>query len=168
MISEETFRLAAMELGINIDSLLQSARSKKNDALCNLSEKLERESTVLVDVEWDAKEKEEWLKIVNEEAEKEVLCLDLKMLSLSPPSIPDVPEDLSLSKLESLSLDLSDVLIEEGKSLQGLHKELSEIEVHPFNVEEYISFSPGRKQDAASHMPPENVADAAVDFLDNI
>lgn len=135
MINEETFRLTTMDLGTDFNSLLHSARGKKDDALVNLTEKLERESAIPVDAEWDAKEREEWLKIVDEEAKKEVLCLDLEKLSLSPPLMPELPSDLSLSKLESLSLDLSDILIEEGKSLLGLRKDLSEIEVEPFNVE---------------------------------
>lgn len=59
MISKETFRLAAMALGIDFDSLLQMAREKRNDALANLHEKLERESAILVDAKWDAKEMKE-------------------------------------------------------------------------------------------------------------
>lgn len=135
MINEETFRLATTGLGMDFDYLLKMAREKRNDALTNLHEKLERESVVLVDAEWDAKEREEWQKMVDEEAEKGALCLDLEKQSLSPPSIPEPSLNLSLSKLEELSLDLSNLLIDEGKSLQGLCKDLSEKEVEPFNVE---------------------------------
>ena len=62
-------------------------------------------------------------------AEREALCLDLDKLSLSPPSASDVLENLTLSKLESLCLDLSNLLIDEGKNLQGLSRDLSEIGV---------------------------------------
>ena len=83
-----------------------------------------------------------WSKKVDEKAEKESLCLHLDKLALSPPSALDFPENLVLSKLESLCLDLSNLLIDEGKNLQGLSKELSEIEVEPFIVEEFVSFTP--------------------------
>lgn len=60
-------------------------------------------------------------------------------------------------------------MIEEGENLQGLHKDLSEIEVEPLNIEEYISFSPDQEQGAISPKPQEDVADAVVDdFLENV
>ena len=54
----------------------------------------------------------------------------------------DIPENLALSKLESLCLDLSNLIIDEEKNLQSLSRELSEIEVEPFKIEDFISFTP--------------------------
>ena len=90
---------------------------------------------MLVDPHWDVEEARVWSERVDISAEKEALCLDLDKLSLSPPSASDVPEDLTLSKLEILCLDLSNLLIDEGKNLQGLSRDLSEIKVEPFDVE---------------------------------
>ena len=91
-------------------------------------------------------------------------------LALSPPSASDVPENLALSKLESLCLDLSNLLIDEGKNLQGLSKDLSEIEVEPSNIEEFISFTPGlgERMVGSPQLPlqdPEGDVDA---FLDDV
>ena len=48
-ISEEKYRLAAAELGVDFDSLQQKANLKGDEALANLALILERESAVLVD-----------------------------------------------------------------------------------------------------------------------
>lgn len=133
--------------------------------MANLKDKLERESAVLVDPEWDAKEQGEWSEKVSEEAEKEALCLNLENLTISSPSIPDLLPNLAVSQIENLSLDLTNLLIDEGKSLQALRKELPETEVEPFNVEEYITFSPDREQDA---QPQAAVNPDVNDFLDDI
>ena len=74
---------------------------------------------MLVDPSWDVDEERAWLEKVDMEAEKEALCLDLDQLMLSPPSVSDVPENLALSKVESLCLDLSNLIIDEGKNLQA-------------------------------------------------
>ena len=117
-ISDEKYRLAAAELSINFDSLRKMANKKGDEALTNLASILERESAVLVDPCWYVEEERAWLEKVNTEAEKEALCLDLDQLTLSPPSAAsDVPGNLALSKLESLCLDLSNLLIDEGKNL---------------------------------------------------
>ena len=63
------------------------------------------------------KEKDEWLKKVDEGVEKEALCLDLDKLTISPPLAPDIPESLAVSKLENMCLDLSNLIINEGKNL---------------------------------------------------
>lgn len=162
LISEETFRLAAATLGVDYDSLLKVAQEKRDEALENLEEQLERESAVLVDAEWDAKEREEWPKKVDEEQEKEALSLDLEKLSLSIPSLPEPLPNLPLPKLDDLCLDLSNLVIDVGKSLQGLCKDPPEPEAEPFNVEEYVSFSP--EPQAAQ----PQVVEAEIDFLDNI
>ena len=135
MISDEKYRLAAAELGVDFDSFQQIANQKGDEALINLALVLKRESAVLVNPGWDVEEERIWSEKIDEGAQKEALCLDLDKLSLSPPPAPDFPENLALSKLESLCLDLSNLIIDEGKSLQGLAKELSEIEVKPFNIE---------------------------------
>ena len=87
-----------------------------------------------------------WSERVDIAAEKEALCLELDKLTLSPPSASDTPENLALFQLESLCLDLSNLLIDEGRNLQGLSKELSEIEVEPFNVEDFVSFTPSLEE----------------------
>ena len=130
------------------------ANQKGDEALTNLASVLERESTVLVDPNWDVEEERVWLERVNIETEREALCLDLDNLNLSPPSTSNAPESLALSKLESLCLDLSNLLIDEGKSLQGLSKELSEIEVEPFNVEDFVSFTPSLDEGMAGSPQP--------------
>ena len=117
------------------------ANQKGDEALTNLASILERESAVLVDPNWDVEEERAWLEKVDMEAEKEALCLDLDQLTLFPSSASDAPENLALSKLESLCLDLSNLIIDEGKNLQGLSKELSEIEVEPFNIEDFVIFT---------------------------
>ena len=66
----------------------------------------------------------------------------------------DVLKNLALSKLESLCLDLSNLLIDEGKNLQGLSKDLSEIEVEPFNVEDFVSFTPSLDEGMAGSPQP--------------
>ena len=101
------------------------ANQKGDEALSNLASALERESAVLVDPSWDAEEERAWSEKVDGEAEKEALCLDLDKLTLSPPSAPEIPKSLALSKLESLCLDLSNLIIDEGKNLQGCSKEFS-------------------------------------------
>ena len=93
--------------------------------MLNLAAALEQESAVLVNSAQDAKEKEEWLKKVDEDVEKEVLCLNLDQLTISPLSVPDVPKNLVVSKLESMCLDMSNLLIDKGKNLQSLSKDLS-------------------------------------------
>ena len=170
MISDEKFRLATAELGVDFDSLQQKANQKGDEALANLAPILERESAVLVDPHWDLEEARVWSERVDIAAENEALCLDLDKLSLSPPSASIVPEDLTLSKLESLCLDLSNLLIDEGKSLQGLSRELSEIKVEPFDVEEFISFTPSLGEGVAGSpqllpQDPEGDVDA---FLDDV
>ena len=75
--------------------------------MTNLASILERESAVLIDPRWDVEEERAWLEKVDMEGEKEALCLDLDKLTLTPSSASDVPENLALSKLESLCLDLS-------------------------------------------------------------
>ena len=129
MISDEKYRLAAAELCIDFGYLQRMANQKGDEALTNLAPVLERESTVLIDPNWDVEEERAWSERMNDKAEKEALCLDLDQLTFSPPSASNAPENLALSKLESLCLDLSNLLIDEGKNLQGLSKELLEIEV---------------------------------------
>ena len=163
-ISDEKYRLAAAELGVDFDSLQQMANHKGDEALTNLASVLDRESAVLVDPNWDMAEKRAWLEKMDEKAEREALCLDLDQLTLPPPSASDVPENLALSKLQSLCLDLSNLLIDEGKNLQGLSKELSEIEVEPFNVEDFVSFTPSLDEGMAGspqplHLEPEGDVD---------
>ena len=107
---------------------------------------------------------------VDIEAEKEALDLDLDKLTLSPPSASDVPEKLVFSKLESLCLDLSNLLIDEGKNLQGLSKDLSEIEVEPFNIEDFVTFT-SRLDEGVAGSPqlPRPEPEADVDaFLNNV
>ena len=60
MISNDKYRLAAAELGINFDSLRQMAKQKGDEALTNLTSILERESVVLVDPSWDVEEERAW------------------------------------------------------------------------------------------------------------
>ena len=57
-----------------------------------------------------------------------------------------------------------------SKSLQALTKDLAGGEEEPFNVGEYISFSPSPEEGGAgSNKLPDVEADAAVDeFLENI
>ena len=125
---------------------------------------------MLVDPSWDVDEERAWLEKVDMEAEKEALCLDLDQLMLSPPSVSDVPENLALSKVESLCLDLSNLIIDEGKNLQGLSKELSEIEVEPFNIEDFVSFTPSLdKGVAGSPQLPRPEPEVDVDaFLNDV
>ena len=49
MISDEKYRLAAAELGVDFDSLRQTTNQKGDEALTKLAPVLERESAVLVD-----------------------------------------------------------------------------------------------------------------------
>ena len=60
MISDEKYRLAAAELGINFDSLQQTTNQNGDEALSNLASALERESAVLIDPSWDEEEKKAW------------------------------------------------------------------------------------------------------------
>ena len=124
MISDEKYRMAAAELGVNFDSLHQMAKQKGDEALSNLAFTLERESAVLVDPCGDTEEENAWSEKIDGEAEKEASCLDLDKLTLSALSAQDIPESLALSKLESLCLDLSNLIIDEGKNLQSLSWEL--------------------------------------------
>ena len=117
MISDEKYRLTAAALSVNLDSLLQMAKQKGDETLSNLASALERESTVLVDPSWDAEEEKAWSEKVDGEAKKEALCVDLDKLTLSPPSAQDIPESLALFKRKSLCLDLSNLIIDEGKNL---------------------------------------------------
>ncbi|XP_057546694.1 uncharacterized protein LOC130825468 [Amaranthus tricolor] len=55
---------------------------------------------ILVDPAWDAAEKGEWSKKISEEREVVSLLLNLDKLTVNSPSIPELPEKLSLSKLE--------------------------------------------------------------------
>ena len=76
------------------------------------------------------------------------------------------PENLTLSSLESLCLDLSNLIIDEGRNLHGLSRELSEIGVEPFNVEDYVSFTPSLEEGRVeSPLPPGQDVDA---FLEDI
>ena len=154
MISDEKYRLAATELGMDFETLQKTVNQKGDEALSNLAPILERESAVLVDPTWDAEEKRFWSEKIDDDAEKEALCLDLDHLTLSSPSASDVPENMALSSLESLCLDLSNLIIDEGRNLQGLSKELSEIKVEPFNIEDYVSFTPSLEEGMAGSPPP--------------
>ena len=169
-ITEERYRLATAELGVDFDSLKQKANHKGDEALANLAPILERESAVLVDPNWDVEEVRAWSERVDVAAEKEALCLDLDKLTLSPPSASGTPENLALSQLESLCLDLSNLLIDEGRNLQGLSKELSEIEVEPFNIEDFMSFTPSLEEGAVGS-PQLSAQDTEGDvdaFLDDV
>ena len=97
--------------------LYQIAKQKGDEALGNLASPLERESAVLVDPSWDVREEEELSKKADAELEKEALRLDLKKLIVSSPSAPNLPESQAVSTLESLCLDLSNLLLYEGKNL---------------------------------------------------
>ena len=169
MISDEKYHLAAADLGIDFDSLQRTANQKGDKALTNLAPVLERESAVLIDPNWDVEEERAWSEKMNDEAEKEALCLDLDQLTLSPPSASDVPENLALFKLESLCIDLSNLIIDQGRNLQGLSKELSEIEVEPFNVVEFISFTPslGEGMAGSPQQPPQGPEGDVDAFLDD-
>ena len=169
-ISDEKYRLAAAELGVDFDSLQKMVNQKVDEALTNLASVLERESAVLIHPAWDMEEERAWSEKVDMEAEKEALCLDLDKLALSPPSALDVPENLALSKLESLCLDLSNLLIDEGKNLQGLSKDLSEIEVEPFNVEEFVSFTPSLDEGmvGSPQLPPQDPEGDVDAFLNDV
>ena len=169
MISDVKYRLAALDLGMDFTSLHQTANEKGSEALSNLASALEGESAVLVDAVWDAEEKKTWSEKVNAEAEKEALCLDLDQLALSSPPASDVPRNLALSSLESLCLDLSNLLIDEGRNLQGLSRELSRIGVEPFNVEDYVSFTPSLEEGRAeSPLPPGEAAEDVDAFFDDL
>ena len=146
------------------------ANQKGDEALSNLASTLERESAVLVDPSWDAKEEKALSKKADEEAEKEALCLDLDKLTLSPPSAQDIPKSLALSKLESLCLDLSNLLIDKGKNLQSLSRELSKIEVEPFNIEDFISFTSSLDEEGVrSPNPPHHEPEEDFDaFLNDV
>ena len=138
--------------------------------MSNLASALERELAVLVDPSWDAEEEKAWSEIVDGEAKKEALCLDLNKLNLSPPSAQDIPESLALSKLESLCLDLSNLIIDEGKNLQSLSRELSKNEVEPFNIKDFISFTPsldegGVRSPRPLHQEPKEDVDT---FLNDV
>ena len=91
-------------------------------------------------------------------------------LTLSLPSALEVPESLALSKLESLCLDLSNLLIDGGKNLQSLSKDLLKIEVEPFNIEEFISFTLSLDEGmAGSPQQPYYDPEGGVDvFLNDI
>ncbi|XP_057527555.1 uncharacterized protein LOC130806469 isoform X2 [Amaranthus tricolor] len=154
MISDEKYRLAAAELGMDFTSLQQTAEQKGSEALSNLAPVLDGESAVLVDTVWDATEKRAWSEKINAEAEREALSLDLEQLALSSPPASDVPENLTLSNLEVLCLDLSNLIIDEGRNLQSLSRELSEIGVEPFNVEDYVSFTPSFEEGRIESPPP--------------
>ena len=75
-----------------------------------------------------------------------------------------------LSKLESLCLDLSNLLIDEGKNLQGLSRDLSEIEVEPFNVEDFVSFtsSLGEGMAGSPQLPPQDPEGDVDAFLNDV
>ena len=169
-ISDEKYRLAAAELGINFDSLQQMTNQKGDEALANLASILERESPVLIDPSWDVEEERAWLEKVDMEAEKEALCLDLDKLTLTTSSASDVLENLALSKLESLCLDLSNLLIDEGKNLQGLSKDLSEIEVEPFNIEEFIRLTPSLSEGmgGSPKLPHQDPEGDVEEFLNDV
>ena len=169
-ISDEKYRLAAAELGMDFETLQKTANQKGREALSNLAPILEGESAVLVDPYWDAEEKRVWSEKIDDDAEKEALCLDLDHLTLSSPPASDVPENMALSSLESLCLDLSNLIIDEGRNLQGLSKELSEIKVEPFNIEDYVSFTPSLEEGMAGSPPaPGQGLEGDVDaFLDDI
>ncbi|XP_057518115.1 uncharacterized protein LOC130799022 [Amaranthus tricolor] len=155
LISDEKYRLAAAELGMDFTFLQQTADQKGSEALSNLAPVLDGESAVLVDAVWDAEEKRAWSERMDAEAEREALCLNLDQLALSSPPASDVPENLTLSNLEVLCLDLSNLIIDEGRNLQGLSQELSEIGVEPFNAEDYISFTPSLEEGRiGSPLPP--------------
>ncbi|XP_057526266.1 uncharacterized protein LOC130805510 [Amaranthus tricolor] len=154
MISDEKYRLAAAELGMDFTSLQQTAEQKGSEALSNLAPVLDGESAVLVDTVWDAAEKRAWSEKINAKAEREALSLDLEQLALSSPPASDVPENLTLSNLEVLCLDLSNLIIDEGRNLQSLSRELSEIGVEPFNVEDYVSFTPSFEEGRIESPPP--------------
>ena len=161
LISDEKYRLAAAELGMDFTSLQQTADQKGSEALSNLAPVLDGESAVLVDAAWDADERRAWSERMDAEAEREALCLDLDQLALSSPPASDVPENLTLSNLEVLCLDLSNLIIDEGRNLQGLSRELSEIGVEPFNVEDYVSFTPSLEEGRIEPpLPPDQDVEA--------
>ncbi|XP_057529899.1 uncharacterized protein LOC130808438 [Amaranthus tricolor] len=166
LISDEKYRLAAAELGMDFTSLQQTADQKGSEALSNLAPVLDGESAVLVDAAWDADERRAWSERMDAEAEREALCLDLDQLALSSPPASDVPENLTLSNLEVLCLDLSNLIIDEGRNLQGLSRELSEIGVELFNVEDYVSFTPSLEEGKIEPpLPPDHDVEA---FLEDV
>lgn len=170
LISFEQVRLAAAELGLDFDSIKEKADELKEEATANLKQQLEKESAVLIDADWDAKELEDWLAKVSAEAEKEALCLDLENLALFPSPLPEVQPNMAVSDLEGLSLDLSNLLVDEGKKLTDLKQSMPEAAAEPFDVEEYINFSPahqGQSRPADDAEEAAAAADAVEDFLND-
>lgn len=99
LISFEQFRLAAEDLGLDFKAIKGKAMEKRDDALANLKRELEKESAVLTDAAWDAKEKEDWLRKVAAEAEERALSLDLEKLTLSPLPMPEIPRNMAVSQI---------------------------------------------------------------------
>lgn len=99
LISDERYRIAVAELVVDFDTLYQIAKDKGDEAVNNLAATLEKESAVLVDLAWDAKEKAEWLGKISDEPEQNVLCLYLEKLTLFAPTIPNLPDKIGLSQL---------------------------------------------------------------------
>ena len=77
---------------------------------------------------------------------------------------------LVVLKLERMCLDLSNLLIDETKSLQALSKDLAEIEAEPFNIEDYRSFTPSSEEGVVESSKPQLLEpDADVDdFLKDL
>ena len=86
---------------------------------------------------------------VTDEQEKETLLLDFEKLTVTTPVVPKLPKKLTLSMLANTCLDLSNLIIDEAKNLQGLSKDLAGIKDEPFRVEDYVSFSLHRDEDVA-------------------
>ena len=91
-------------------------------------------------------------------------------LAICLPSTLDIPKSLAVSKLENMCFDLSSLIIDEGKNLQSLSKELSEIEVEPFNIEEFVSFTPSLQEGGVVspkllHLEPD---EDIGDFLEDL
>lgn len=121
-----------------------------------------------MDPAWDEREQADWLAKVSEDAEKEALCFNFEKLSVSPPAILEFHVKPTLSKLEELCLDLSNLIIDEAKGLVFLSKEFTEIPAEHCNVEDYVTFSP--EQPVAESYKPQNLEEEVVDIdiLDDI
>lgn len=99
---------------------------------------------------------------------REALCFSFEKLGVSPPAVPEFKTKPTMSKLE-MCLDLSNLIIDKAKGLTALSKEFTETPTEPFNVEDYVSFSP-EAHDEAGSPKPQNLDREAVaeDILDDI
>ena len=110
LLEAEAHRLAAVELGYDMEKLASLAKEKKADSFSNQASVFSQELATMNDAFWDSNEQKMWSDKVDVEKEKQALDLDLDYVSFEAPNVPVASGRKTFSSLETKCSDLTNAL----------------------------------------------------------